>query len=97
MRTTRWVILIVLQAAAVAWAYTSITHLLASSPNQQDLIAQYGPTSQPISLAMQRIGQEQSTWRVQSLFSVAACFLVLMILLITWVTDGRPPRGGDER
>ncbi len=92
MRTFKWLILIVLQAAAVAWAYTAITHLLSSSPNQQMLQSQYGPTSQPMSLALQQINREQLVWGKQALFSVASCFLVLMFVLITWVTDGRPPR-----
>jgi predicted lysophospholipase L1 biosynthesis ABC-type transport system permease subunit len=95
MRTARWFILIFLQATAVAWAYTSVTHLLATSPNQHDLAAQYGATSQPMSLALQQINREQAAWGRQSLFSVAVCFLVAIFVLINWVND-RPPHGGDE-
>jgi NADH:ubiquinone oxidoreductase subunit 3 (subunit A) len=96
-RNIRWLILIFLQAATVAWAYTAITHLLATSPTQQQQLAEYHSTSQPVSAAMVRINQEQTQWGRQSLFSVASCFLVLMFVMINWVLDGRPPRDGDFR
>lgn len=97
MRTVRWLILIFLQAATVAWAYTAITHLLATSPNRQMQLAQYNSTSQPESAMMKQIETEQLDWGRQSLFSVACTFLVLMAVMINWVLDGRPPRGRDLR
>jgi predicted transporter len=95
IRTIRWLILIFLQAATVAWAYTSIAHLLATSPNQRQTLAAYNSTSQPESAQMKQIDQEQLEWGRQSLFSVACAFLVLMAVGINWVLDGRPDRPGD--
>jgi predicted transporter len=97
IRTIRWIILIFLQAATVAWAYTSITHLLNTSPNQQQQLAQYSSTSQPASAVMKQIDREQLEWGRQSLFSVASAFLVLMAVGINWVLDGRPDRPGEMR
>jgi len=96
-RTIRWIILIFLQAATVAWAYTAITHLLNTSPNQKQQLAQYGSTSQPVTAQMQQIDQEQLQWGRQSLFSVACAFLVLIAVGINWVLDGRPDQPGDRR
>jgi hypothetical protein len=96
-RTTRWIILIFLQAATVAWAYTAITRLLDSSPSQQMRSAEYGSTSQPVTAQRQLIDQEQLQWGRQSLFSVACAFLVLMAVGINWVLDGRPDRSEEMR
>ena len=97
IRTIRWIILIFLQAGTVAWAYTAISHLLGSSPTQQQQREQYSSTSQPESAQMRQIDQEQLQWGRQSLFSVACAFLVLMAVGINWVLDGRPDRSGEMR
>jgi NADH:ubiquinone oxidoreductase subunit 3 (subunit A) len=93
LRTIRWLILIVLQAATVAWAYTAIHNLLGTSPSQQQQMAEYGSTSQPVSAVMRQTESDQARWGRQSLFSVACCFLVLMFVIVNWVTDGRSPPG----
>ncbi len=90
-RTTRWIILIFAQAATVAWAYYAITHLLGSSPTQQQQAAEYNSTSRPESVVMRQMESEQEVWGRQSLFSIACVLLVLMMVLINWVLDGRPP------
>jgi hypothetical protein len=94
IRNIRWFFLLTALAASIAWSCTAIHHLLGTSPTRQQELAQYGDAPQQVPAYLKQLDQQQMRWGRQSLFSVALSFLLLLVVMGTWVLDGRPPRRG---